>query len=115
MYRRTRKYQARRERHRPDVEPEEQREPIWQPPLLRRRITIEDFDGVTPVTHTIELFRTQRIDSYRAVVDGRPWHPRIGWSRVLDGLRRALPRLLSPRHQDSANPDHTELPERLVA
>jgi hypothetical protein len=52
-------------------------------------------------THTIELFRTRRIDSYRAVIDGAEWQARIGWSRVLDGMRRALPRLLSPRNHAS--------------
>lgn len=97
MYRRTRKYQARRARHRPELAPGDQRPPTWQPPLLRRRITIEDFDGAEPRTHTIELYRTTRIDSYRAVIDGAEWKARVGWSRVLDGLRRAMPRLLSPR------------------
>lgn len=100
MYRRTRKYQARRQRQ--EQAPEDQRPSHWQPPPLRRRITIEDFDGAEPRTHVVELYRTSRIDSYRAVVDGREWQPRIGWSRVLDGLRRALPRLLSPRHEESA-------------
>ena len=97
MYRRTRKYQARRARHRSELAPEEQRSPMWQPPLLRRRITIEDFDGPEPCTHTIELYRTSRIDSYRAVVDGNEWKAHVGWSRVLDGLRRSMPRLLSAR------------------
>lgn len=101
MYRRTRKYQSRRDHHRPDVAPEDQRQPTWQPPLLRRRITIEDFDGPEPTTHTVELFRTRRIDSYRAVIDGIEWQNSIGWSRVLDGLRRAMPRLLSPRNLDT--------------
>lgn len=99
MYRRTAKYAKRREWHpRPEVEPGDQRPAQWQPPHLRRRITIEDFDGAEPRTHVIELFRTPRIDSYRAVIDGRKWKARVGWSRVLDGLRRALPRLGSPRH-----------------
>ena len=99
MYRRTRKAKARAQwRPRPAVPESEQRPPMWQPPPLRRRITIEDFDGPEPVTHVIELHRTTRIDSYRATVDGRDWQPRIGWSRVLDGLRWALPRLTSPRH-----------------
>jgi hypothetical protein len=98
MYRRTRKYAARRKWHpRAAIAPEDQRVPRWQPPLLRRRITIEDFDGGEPTWHVIELFRTPRIDSYRAVIDGREWNSRIGWSRVLDGLRRAMPRLASPR------------------
>jgi hypothetical protein len=99
MYRRTRKYQARRDRRRPDVALEDQRPPAWQPPLLRRRITIEDFDGAEPRTHTIELFRTRRIDSYRVVFDGAQFEERAGWSRVLDLTRRALPRLLSTRHE----------------
>lgn len=99
MCRRTRKYAARRKWHpRPEVAPQDQRPPQWHPPLLRRRVTIEDFDGAEPVTHVIELYRTSRIDSYRAVIDGREWHARIGWSRVLDGLRRAMPRLSSPRN-----------------
>ena len=65
--------------------------------MLRRRLTIEDFDGVDMRIHVVELFRTTRIDSYRAMIDGRPWLDRVGWSRVLDGLRKAMPRLVSPR------------------
>lgn len=102
MYRRTSKYAERREWHpRPAAAPEDQRPAQWRPPRLRRRITIEDFDGGQASTHVIELFRTSRIDSYRAVIDGREWKARVGWSRVLDGLRRAMPRLASPlRHGD---------------
>ena len=44
-------------------------------PELRRRIIIEDFD-FGRVTHTIELYRTNRIDCYRAVADGKLWRPR---------------------------------------
>ena len=103
MYRRTRKYQARRKWHaRPDAAPEDQRAPAWHPPELRRRVTIEDFDGVEPRMHVIELYRTNRIDSYRASIDGNPWTPfgrtRVGWSVVTDALRRAMPRLASARH-----------------
>lgn len=99
MYRRTAKYANRRKWHpRPAVAEDDQRSPHWRPPQLRRRITVEDFDGADTTTHVIELFRTPRIDSYRAVIDGREWNPRIGWSRVLDGLRRAMPRLASARH-----------------
>ncbi len=100
MYRRTKKAVARR-RWKPEELPEsEQRPQQWRPPVLRRRIVIEDFDGPEPDVQVIELFRTPRIDSYCAVVNGKEWHSRIGWSRVLDGLRRALPRLASPRWQD---------------
>lgn len=99
MYRRTSKYAKRREWHpRPAIAEADQRPATWRPPKLRRRIIIQDFDGVEQRTHVVELFRTTRIDSYRAVVDGQEWKECIGWSRVLDGLRRALPRLCSPRN-----------------
>lgn len=99
MYRKTKKAIARRKwRPHPDEPLKSERSERWQPPLLRRRVTIEDFDGPEPQTHVIELYRTPRIDSYRAVVNGKEWHQHIGWSRILDGLRRALPRLASPRH-----------------
>lgn len=46
MYRRTSKYAKRREWHpRPAIAESDQRQPAWRPPQLRRRITIEDFDG----------------------------------------------------------------------
>lgn len=103
MYRRTRKYAARRKWHsRPDAAPEDRRAALWVAPLLRRRIVIEDFDGVQPSKHVIELYRTSRIDCYRATIDGAEWKSRVGWSRVLDGLRRAMPRLLSPRAADQS-------------
>lgn len=103
MYRRTSKYAKRREWHpRPAIAEADQRPAMWRPPPLRRRLTIEDFDGVEPRVHVIELLRTNRIDSYRVVIDGRPWMPRgqktIGWSRVMDWARKAMPRLASPRH-----------------
>lgn len=101
MYRRTHKAIERRHwRPRPEVPVEEQRPAQWRPPELRRRITIEDFDGPELRVHTIELHRTTRIDSYRAMVDGKPWQARIGWSRVLDGLRKALPRIASQRNME---------------
>ncbi len=97
MYRQTRKYAQRRDwRPRQAVPLEDLRPALWQPPLLRRRIVIEDFDTGVTERHVVELYRTPRIDSYRAVIDGSEWKPRIGWSRMLDGLRRALPRLASP-------------------
>lgn len=98
MYRRTSKSCLRRKwRPREEVAAELQRPALWQPPELRRRVTIEDFDGPETQLHVIELHRTSRIDCYRAVVDGHAWRDSIGWSRVLDGLRKALPRVASPR------------------
>lgn len=66
-------------------------------PLLRREVIVIDFDSGVPVTHTLHLYRCGRIDQYRAEADGKPWKDRIGWSRVLAGLRKAYQRLPSPR------------------
>lgn len=61
-------------------------------PELRREIIIRDYDfGL--VEHTIRLYRTNRIDCYRAEADGKLWKSRIGWSRVLDALRRSFLRV----------------------
>lgn len=61
-------------------------------PHLRRRIVVTDYD-FGERTHTIDLYRTSRIDCYRVVADGVEWRARAGWSQVLAGIRRALPRL----------------------
>ena len=61
-------------------------------PDLRRRIVIEDFDFGHRV-HVLELHRTNRIDCYRVVADGAEWKRRIGWSGILAGLRKSLPRV----------------------
>lgn len=63
-------------------------------PLLRRRIVITDFD-FGEVTHTIDLYRTGRIDCYRAVADGVEWKRRIGWSGVLEAVRKSFVRVMS--------------------
>lgn len=66
-------------------------------PLLRREVIVTDYDSGQPVTHTLRLYRCGRVDQYRVEADGKPWHARIGWSRVLAGLRKAYQRLPSPR------------------
>lgn len=63
-----------------------------QMPELRRRIVITDFDFGERI-HTLDLYRTNRIDMYRVHVDGQPWKARMGWSRILAGLRKSLPRV----------------------
>ena len=67
-----------------------------EPPQLRRRIIIIDYDHGRTV-HRLDLYRSSRIDCYNVHVDGQPWKSRIGWSRILEGLRKSLPRTLSPR------------------
>lgn len=66
-------------------------------PLLRRELTVIDYDSGTPVAHTMHLYRSNRVDCYRAVADGKPWKDRIGWSRVLAGVRKAYQRLPGQR------------------
>jgi len=61
-------------------------------PELRRRIVITDYDFGERV-HTLDLYRTGRVDCYRVHVDGKPWKARIGWSKILEGLRKSLPRV----------------------
>jgi hypothetical protein len=70
-------------------------EPITPPlPHLRRRIVIADFDFGEKV-HTLNLYRTRRVDCYAVHVDGQPWRASMGWSRILAGLRKSLPRVRS--------------------
>lgn len=62
-------------------------------PDLRRVVAITDYDTGQPVTHTITMYRTDRVDCYRADADGKPWKARIGWSRVLELTRKAYQRI----------------------
>lgn len=65
-------------------------------PELRRVVTVTDYDSGEPVTHVLELKRTNRVDTYALFADGKPWKC-AGWSAALAGLRRAFPRVPSPR------------------
>ncbi len=64
-------------------------------PSLRRTLIIIDHDFGT-VEHRIDLYRTRRVDCYRAVADGVEWKRSIGWSKVLAGLRVKFPRVRAP-------------------
>jgi hypothetical protein len=65
-------------------------------PDLRREVIVIDFDGPEPITHTLHLFKTRRVDMYRVEADGKPWKS-CGWSAALAGLRKAYQRVPSPR------------------
>jgi hypothetical protein len=96
MYRRTSKYAAQKRGPRGG---RTQRDPVDAPhdlPDLRIRIVIERFDFGAE-RHEFELRRSRRVDSYRVYVDGQPWRV-CGLSRVLEGLRKATPRVLGPRN-----------------
>lgn len=100
MYRRTKKYQQQVAYLAATQADREQKQldganPVVQTnlPELRRIIEITDFDSGTPMTHRIELYRSDRIDCYNVNIDGQPWVQRMGWSRILAALRKALPRI----------------------
>ena len=69
----------------------------WEPPELRRRLIVEDYDTGEVKRTVIDMHRTSRIDCYRVTVNDIPQAGRPGWSRVLDMLRRAMPRKCSTR------------------
>lgn len=64
-------------------------------PEVRMRITVERLE-FTPTVHVFELRKTRRVDVYDIRVDGQPWK-RGGLTAALEGLRKACPRVLSPR------------------
>ncbi len=61
-------------------------------PDLRREIIIIDHDFGERI-HRLMLYRTDRVDCYRVVADGVEWKDRIGWSKILAGLRKSMPRV----------------------
>jgi hypothetical protein len=100
-YRRTKRYSAERLRAMKagkDAARMSRPAPDYPPPLpdLRMRIVVERFDCGEPTRHVFELRRSRRIDQYAVTVDGHPWAV-CGLSLVLEGLRKATPRMLSAR------------------
>lgn len=63
-------------------------------PELRRQIVVRDFDFGT-VEHTINLYKENRIDTYRMEVDGRLYAIHIGWSKALEIIRKQFMRIRS--------------------
>ena len=61
-------------------------------PYLRRTVIVIDHDFGT-VEHRLDLYRTGRRDCYRVVADGVEWATRMGWSRILAGLRKSFLRV----------------------
>lgn len=85
----SKKMNAARERKRLENDPPEY-PPIL--PDLRRRIIIIDYDYGEKRFEML-LYKTNRIDCYKAVVDGTVWRKRVGWSNILIGIRKSLQRL----------------------
>ena len=67
-------------------------QPVWEIPMLRRVIEITDFDSGKPIVHKLELYKTDSIDSYDVYVNGVIWKKRIGWSIILAGISKVMPR-----------------------
>lgn len=66
-------------------------------PEVRKRIIIENFDfGYEK--QVMELYKTNRVDCYNVFIEGKLWKKNIGFSRILEFLRKANPRLISERN-----------------
>ena len=62
----------------------------YEPPEIRRRIIVEDYDYGRTVRHEFVLLKSNRIDCYRLAVDGKLLPGRIGWAKVLELARKAF-------------------------
>lgn len=65
----------------------------YEPPEIRRRIIVEDYDFGRVVRHELVLFRSDRIDCYRVAVDGKLLPGRKGWAKALELVRKAFVRV----------------------
>lgn len=65
----------------------------YEPPDIRRRIIIEDYDYGRTVRHEFMLMKSDRIDCYHVSVDGKLLIGRIGWAKVLVLARKAFIRV----------------------
>ena len=63
-------------------------------PELRRKIIIIDYD-FGEKRYEMDLYKSDRRDCYKVVANGKVWRYRIGWSNILAGIRKSLPRVLS--------------------
>ena len=61
-------------------------------PELRRIVVVIDYD-FGKVVEVMRLYKTNRVDCYRAVIDGKVWKDRIGWTHVLNAFRRSFLRV----------------------
>lgn len=63
-------------------------------PELRREIIIIDHDHGR-VEHHFKLYKSNRVDCYRAEIDGKTLTGRMGWARVLELCRKAFVRAIN--------------------
>ncbi len=103
MYRQTNRYKQQRKNLARMREAKEQNRLEGSPkdypkklPKLRRIVIIIDFDFGVRFAR-MDLYRTSRVDCYDAYINSELWKSRIGWSRVLEWIRKAFPRVISER------------------
>lgn len=65
----------------------------YEPPDIRRRVIVIDYDFGREVRHEFVLLKSNRIDSYRVAVDGKLLKGRMGWAKVLELTRKAFVRV----------------------
>lgn len=63
-------------------------------PKLRRIVIVIDYDFGKRV-NIMKLYRTGRIDQYRAEANGKLWRDKIGFSGILAAIRKSFPPVLS--------------------
>lgn len=61
-------------------------------PELRRMIIVIDYDFGKTV-HILKCMKTNRIDLFKVYSDGKLWKDGIGFSKILQGIRKSLPRV----------------------
>lgn len=65
----------------------------YEPPDIRRRLIIIDYDFGREVRHEFVLLKSDRIDCFRVAVDGKLLKSRMGWAKVLEMARKAFVRV----------------------
>ena len=63
-----------------------------QLPELRRMVIVVDYD-FGKVTEVMRLYKTSRIDCYKAVVNGETWKKKVGWAKCLEAIRKSFVRV----------------------
>ena len=67
-------------------------------PKLRKVIIIINFDFGVKI-NVMKLFRARKIDQYRVEANGKHWGT-MGLSKIFEGIRKSMPRVLSKRALD---------------
>ena len=62
-------------------------------PELRRTVIVIDWDFGRTINRMDFYKNDDRIDCYDVETNGKPWKQKIGWSRSLEWLRKAYPRI----------------------